>query len=188
MELTGSQSIPAPPAAVWDALVDPAVLQRCLPGCESVEKTAADEFKVVMASTIGPLRIRFTGVLRLTETRPPQSCVMVFEGHGGAAGYGKGIARVQLHDGGLTTELDYAAKVEVGGKLAQVGSRLIDGVARKMSVDFFEALRGQLAVTDAAGAKRTPLPARSIWPAKVSAWLWIAVALAGAVAAAVYLR
>jgi len=149
MDITGTQVIPAPRAAVWSALNDPAVLKECLPGCELVEHVAGrdgsdDEFRVVVAAAIGPLRARFNGRLRMTEVDAPQSCVMVFEGQGGAVGFGKGSATVALRETAEGTELGYAAKAQIGGKLAQVGSRLIDNVAKKMSDDFFVAFRKQL--------------------------------------------
>ena len=141
MEISGSQSIAAPRQAVWDALNDPEVLKRCLPGCESVTMKAADDFRVVVTSSIGPLRARFNGSLRMTEIDAPRSVVLVFQGEGGAIGFGKGSSHVSLADVPGGCELKYTAKAEVGGKLAQIGSRLIDGVARKMSDDFFAALR-----------------------------------------------
>jgi uncharacterized protein len=143
MEITGTQIIAAPRADVWSALNDPAVLRKCLPGCESVERSAADEFKVIVVSAIGPLRARFNGMLRLTEVQAPSSCVMVFEGQGGAVGFGKGSSSVTLQEKDGRTELSYSAQAQVGGKLAQVGSRLIDSVARKMSDDFFRAFHRQ---------------------------------------------
>jgi uncharacterized protein len=145
MEIIGTQSIPAPRATVWAALNDPAVLKQCLPGCESVERTAEDEFKVVVVTSIGPLRARFNGVLRLTEVNAPVSCVMVFEGQGGAVGFGKGSSAVTLSETPEGTALAYNAQAHVGGKLAQVGSRLIESVAKKMTDDFFKAFRKQLA-------------------------------------------
>ncbi|MEK7944647.1 carbon monoxide dehydrogenase subunit G [Pigmentiphaga sp. YJ18] len=162
MEITGTQVIAAPRADVWKALNDPATLKRCLPGCESVEQAGPDEFHIVITAAIGPLRPRFNGSLRLTEAVPPASCVMVFEGQGGAMGFGKGSASVDLKEAGAGTELAYAAQAQVGGKLAQVGARLIDSVARKISDDFFKAFRKQFAPEEAALAgdgapeKRTP--------------------------------
>ncbi len=158
MEITGTQTVPAPRQAVWDALNDPGVLKACLPGCESVERTSPEEFRVVVAAAIGPLRARFNGVLRMTESHPPQSCTMVFEGQGGAVGFGKGSSDVTLNETPEGTELTYSAKAQVGGKLAQVGSRLIDSVARKMSDDFFKAFRQQL--SPAAPAAPAAAPAR----------------------------
>jgi carbon monoxide dehydrogenase subunit G len=141
MEIKGTQTIPAQRSVVWDALNDPDVLQKCLPGCESVERVSPEEFRVLIAAAIGPLRARFKGTLRLTEASPPASCVMVFEGQGGAIGFGKGTSTVNLVESAEGTELSYTANAQVGGKLAQVGSRLIDNVARKMSDDFFAAFK-----------------------------------------------
>ena len=151
MEITGTQLIAAPRAEVWNALNDPAVLRKCLPGCESVERSAADEFKVIVVSAIGPLRARFNGMLRLTEVQAPRSCVMMFEGQGGAVGFGKGSSAVTLQEKDGRTELSYSAHAQVGGKLAQVGSRLIDSVARKMSDDFFKAFHRQFEAAAIAG-------------------------------------
>lgn len=155
MEISGTQMVPAPRAQVWDALNDPAILKLCLPGCESVERTSADTFRVVVAMAIGPLRARFTGTLRMTESDAPRSCVMVFEGQGGAVGFGKGSTSVTLNESSAGTELAYSAKAQVGGKLAQVGSRLIDNVAKKLSDDFFAAFRKQLAPAEASGIADT---------------------------------
>jgi carbon monoxide dehydrogenase subunit G len=141
MEIKGTQTIPAQRTVVWDALNDPEVLQKCLPGCESVERVSPEEFRVLIAAAIGPLRARFKGTLRLTEANPPASCVMVFEGQGGAIGFGKGTSTVSLAETAEGTALSYTANAQVGGKLAQVGSRLIDNVARKMSDDFFAAFK-----------------------------------------------
>jgi carbon monoxide dehydrogenase subunit G len=168
MEITGTQAIAAPRSRVWDALNDPAILKRCLPGCESVERSSPDEFKVVVAAAIGPLRARFNGTLRIAEADPPKACVMVFEGQGGPVGFGKGTSTVTLSDTPAGTELAYSAKAQVGGKLAQVGSRLIDSVAKKMSDDFFTAFREQLAPTPAPSAEpgvTTPGPTSAPAPA-----------------------
>jgi uncharacterized protein len=168
MEITGIQIIPAPRDAVWNALNDPDVLKACLPGCESVERTSPTEFRVIVATAIGPLRARFNGVLRMTESRPPHSCTMVFEGQGGAVGFGKGSSEVALNETPEGTELTYSAKAQVGGKLAQVGSRLIDSVARKMSDDFFKAFRQQLCpAAPAASAPAVAAPAAA--PARLAA-------------------
>jgi carbon monoxide dehydrogenase subunit G len=155
MEITGTQLITATRAEVWEALNDPAVLRKCLPGCEFVERSAADEFKVIVVSAIGPLRARFNGLLRLTQIQAPDSCVMVFEGQGGAVGFGKGSSAVTLQEKDGRTELAYSAQAQVGGKLAQVGSRLIDNVARKMSEDFFKAFHRHFEAPEPAPA---PVP------------------------------
>ena len=144
MEILGSQVIPASQQAVWDALNSPEVLKKCLPGCESVELVSPNLFKVVITAAIGPLKAKFNGTLNVTEAVPPQSCVLIFEGQGGAVGFGKGSSSVSLSavEGG--TELKYSAQAHVGGKLAQIGSRLIDSVAKKMSDDFFKAFNKEI--------------------------------------------
>lgn len=145
MEITGNQTIAAPRQQVWDALNDPEVLKKSLPGCVSVERTSPEDFKVVMAAAIGPLRARFNGVLKMSDVHAPESCTLIFEGQGGTIGFGKGHSAVKLTELNGQTELSYTAEAQVGGKLAQVGSRLIDSVARKMADDFFKAFKAQLA-------------------------------------------
>ncbi|SEB05905.1 carbon monoxide dehydrogenase subunit G [Variovorax sp. YR216] len=158
MEITGTQTISAPRQRVWDALNDPDILKRSLPGCESVERTSAEEFKVIMAAAIGPLRARFNGLLRMSDIEAPTSCTMVFEGQGGAVGFGKGNSSVKLTESNGQTELTYTAQAQVGGKLAQVGSRLIDSVARKMADDFFKAFKTQLAGVPVAAKETATRP------------------------------
>ncbi|RYE41512.1 MAG: carbon monoxide dehydrogenase [Hyphomicrobiales bacterium] len=159
MEINGTQNIAAPRQQVWDALNDPVILKQCLPGCESVERASPEEFRVIMAAAIGPLRARFSGTLHMTEARPPESCLMTFEGQGGVVGFGKGSSSVSLVETAEGTTLNYTANAQVGGKLAQVGSRLIDSVARKMADDFFAGLRRQLVhVEPAADAAKDAKP------------------------------
>jgi carbon monoxide dehydrogenase subunit G len=144
MEILGSQIIPANQQAVWDALNSPEVLKKCLPGCESVELVSPDLFKVIITAAIGPLKAKFNGTLNVTEANAPNSCVLIFEGQGGAVGFGKGSSSVTLKTIENGTELIYSAQAHVGGKLAQIGSRLIDSVAKKMSDDFFKAFNKEL--------------------------------------------
>jgi carbon monoxide dehydrogenase subunit G len=144
MEILGQQLISAPRQKVWDALNDPAVLKACLPGCELVERVSPEEFRVVIKTAIGPLKARFQGSLKIAEAHPPESCIMQFEGQGGAVGFGKGTSSVSLKEMPEGTELRYEAKAQIGGKLAQVGSRLIDSVAKKMADDFFKAFQNEL--------------------------------------------
>ena len=155
MEILGSQIIPASQQAVWDGLNSPDVLKKCLPGCESVELVSPDVFKVVITAAIGPLKAKFNGTLNVTEANAPHSCVLIFEGQGGAVGFGKGSSSVTLKpvDGG--TELTYSAQAHVGGKLAQIGSRLIDSVAKKMSDDFFKAFNKELGAQSAPSQENT---------------------------------
>jgi len=154
MEILGSQIIPASQQAVWDALNSPDVLKKCLPGCESVERVSPDLFKVVITAAIGPLKAKFNGTLQVTEANPPASCVLVFEGQGGAVGFGKGTSSVTLKQLENGTELTYSAQAHVGGKLAQIGSRLIDSVAKKMSDDFFKAFNSELGGNTAPAAQQ----------------------------------
>lgn len=162
MEINGSQSIGAPRQKVWDALNDPVILKQCLPGCESVERVSVEEFRVIMAAAIGPLRARFNGKLHMTESKPPESCLMTFEGQGGVVGFGKGSSSVLLVETADGTTLNYVANAQVGGKLAQVGSRLIDNVARKMADDFFTALRRQLVPPEVSAPANAASPSESV--------------------------
>jgi len=169
MEIIGKQVIPVPRDVVWAALNNPEVLKACLPGCESVELTAPNEFKVAIKTVIGPLRARFQGSLRMSEVDAPSSCLMHFEGQGGAVGFGKGSANVALRDTPEGTELAYEARAQVGGKLAQVGSRLIDSVAKKMTDDFFKAFRLQLVPAEATTeSAKTPTAAHHAGSAAVA--------------------
>ena len=144
MEMTGEQLIPLPQQQVWEALNDPQVLKACIPGCETIERVSDTEYKVVMTAAVGPVKATFNGKLRLADLNPPQSYSLSFEGSGGAAGFGKGGAKVTLARDGNNTRLTYTAQATVGGKLAQIGSRLIDGVARKMADDFFTRFRNSM--------------------------------------------
>src|SRR3979490_114038 len=137
MGMTGEQLIPLPQQRVWESLNDPEILKACIPGCESIEKVSDTEYKVVMTAAIGPVKAKFNGKLLLADLNPPHSYSIAFEGTGGAAGFGKGAAQVSLLPEDNGTLLTYKATASVGGKLAQIGSRLIDGVAKKMSDDFF---------------------------------------------------
>ena len=167
MEMTGEQLIPVSQAEVWRGLNDPEVLKACIAGCESIEKVSDNEYRVVIVAAIGPVKAKFNGKLLLSDLNPPNSYALSFEGSGGAAGFGKGGAKVSLKTEGSGTRLTYSANASVGGKLAQVGSRLIDGVARKMADDFFAAFNAKLAgtsgkpedVTVPVGGKRKIHPA-----------------------------
>jgi uncharacterized protein len=139
MEMTGEQLIPLPQAATWEALNDPAVLKHCIPGCESIERVADNEYEVVLTAKVGPVNAKFKGKMTVSDADPPRAYTLVFEGQGGAAGFAKGQASVALTPEAAGTRLAYSAKASVGGKLAQVGSRLIDGVAKKLAEHFFTA-------------------------------------------------
>ena len=144
MEMSGEQLIPASQADTWAALNDPVILKACVPGCESIERLADNEYQMLMVARIGPVSAKFKGKLNLSDLKPPHSYAIAFEGQGGAAGFGKGSAQVQLAPDGEGTKLSYQVKANVGGKLAQIGSRLVDAAARKISQDFFNAFNEKM--------------------------------------------
>lgn len=137
MLLEGEKTIGLPREKVWTALNDPDVLKRCVPGCDTFEEDGPDRFKVGMAVSVGPIKARFTGTLTRSDIVPDESYSLTFEGSGGAAGFGKGTAQVKLTDLEDGTSLAYSMSAQVGGKLAQVGARLIDGVSKKLAEEFF---------------------------------------------------
>ncbi len=145
MEMSGEQLIPASQAATWAALNDPEILKACVPGCESITLTAENEYQVLMTARIGPVSAKFKGKLALSDLNPPNSYSIAFEGQGGVAGFGKGGAQVQLAPGDGGTKLTYQVKANVGGKLAQIGSRLVDAAAKKLSEEFFNAFNAKVA-------------------------------------------
>jgi carbon monoxide dehydrogenase subunit G len=139
MDITSTRTIGAPVPKVWAALNDPGTLKTCLPGCESFEPDGADRYRIVMATRIGPVAARFTGRIELADIQPLHGYTLRFDGQGGAAGFAKGEANVTLAeaDSGASTALTYRAKAQVGGKIAQIGSRLVDSAAAKVADDFF---------------------------------------------------
>ena len=135
--MTGEQLIPASQQDTWAALNDPDVLKACVPGCESIERTGDNEYQVLMVARVGPVSAKFKGKLTLSDITPPNSYSIAFEGQGGPAGFAKGGAQVRLSPDGESTKLAYDVKASVGGKLAQIGSRLVDAAAKKVADDFF---------------------------------------------------
>ena len=164
MEMTGERLIPAPRETVWAALNDPVMLQASIPGCEAVEKTSDTDMTAKVALKIGPMAARFTGKVKLENMNPPESYTITGEGNGGAMGFAKGGADVSLTATGPNeTRLTYAVKAQVGGKMAQLGGRLIDATAKQMSDQFFNRFAAQLTpattVVDPAMAMApSPLP------------------------------
>ncbi len=138
LTMTGEVDLTAPQLVVWEKLNDPDVLKACIPGCESLEKTAENELQAVAKIKIGPVSATFKGKVELTDINPPHGYTISGEGQGGIAGFAKGAAKVNLVpiDGG--TRMTYAVEAQVGGKIAQLGARLIDGVAKRMADQFFE--------------------------------------------------
>ncbi len=137
MELNGQQRIAAPRQKVWDALNDARVLKACIPGCESLTQDGDNAFDAIVQVKVGPVRAKFSGRVELTDIRPPESYRISGEGKGGAAGVAKGSADVSLVEDGDGTVLNYVVKADVGGTLAQVGSRLVQSTANKYAADFF---------------------------------------------------
>ena len=149
MQLKGEQLLPVPQQAAWEALNDTALLKESIPGCESITQSVADGdaaatsvvgvYDLVMVASIGPVKAKFKGKLQLMDLDPPNAYTIRFEGSGGVAGFGKGSAAVKLLPADdASTRLDYEANASVGGKIAQVGSRLVDMAARKIADNFFE--------------------------------------------------
>ena len=145
MELSGEKLIGALPATVWRAINDPAILANCIPACESVERISETETHARVLLRIGPVRTLFVGKILMSDIRPDEGCTLVFEGSGGNAGFAKGRSTVALTQEGEATKLSYTASASVGGKLGQVGGRMIDAFAKKMADEFFGNLQAALA-------------------------------------------
>jgi len=137
MVMTGEQQLAAPREKVWAMLNDPAVLKACIPGCESLDVIGENEFQAVASNRIGPVKARFKGKVRLTDLDPPNGYKISGEGDGGVAGFAKGGASVNLTDKDGGTLLTYNVEAQIGGKLAQLGQRLVNGAAKKLADDFF---------------------------------------------------
>jgi len=137
MDMKGEYRIPATQQAVWEALNDPETLKACIPGCETIEKTSDTELTATVKAKVGPVSAKFKGKVTLSDLNPPNSYKISGEGQGGPAGFGKGGATVTLEQDGSDTVLRYDANAQVGGKLAQIGARLVDGAAKKIADQFF---------------------------------------------------
>jgi len=161
MEIKGEYKIAAPRDKVFAALNDPAILQACIPGCESLEKTSDTEMKAKVRLRIGPVSASFTGKVTLSDIDPPNGYRISGEGQGGVAGFAKGGAVVTLRDDGDATVLDYDVDAQVGGKIAQVGARLIDGTARKLADEFFGKFAATIGGPAAAAVAGTPSAAET---------------------------
>lgn len=139
MEMSNTQIVPASQERTWEALNDPEILKACIPGAQSIERVSDTEYHVAMVAKVGPVSAKFKGKMRLADINPPNSYTLGFEGQGGVAGFAKGNAKVSLTPVEAGTQLAYTVDAHVGGKLAQVGSRLINGAAKKIADDFFAA-------------------------------------------------
>ena len=151
MEITGEYRISASRVQVWEALNDPDVLRACIPGMENLDKKSDTEFAAVVTTKVGPGKVRFEGSVTLSDLDPPHGYQIVGEGQGGVAGFAKGTCQVSLGEEGEETLLRYRADAQVGGKLAQIGSRMISGVAKKTADDFFSAFAKQMAISTDSG-------------------------------------
>jgi carbon monoxide dehydrogenase subunit G len=172
MEMTSTRNVPAPVATVWTALNDPAVLKGCIPGCDAIEADGENAYRIAVAARIGPVAAKFTGRMQLADIDPPKGYTLSFEGQGGAAGFAKGNAKVSLApaENGAATTLSYTVNAQVGGKIAQLGSRLVDGAAQKLADDFFARF------SDAVAAKAglAPVaPAPELAPASAAKGPWV---------------
>jgi carbon monoxide dehydrogenase subunit G len=191
MDMSGEQLIPLQQGQVWDALNDPQILMACIPGCESINQVADNQYAIQMTAAVGPVKAKFSGNLTLSDIDPPNSYSLAFTGSGGAAGFGKGGARVTLSPDGLGTRLVYSANAQVGGKLAQMGSRLIDGVAKKMAEEFFARFNATL--KPAAEPEPPAAAVDAAVPPKdgfrlTSRWLWLLVLAASLLAVVIVQR
>lgn len=150
MEIKGAYKIAASREKVWASLNDPEILKKCLPGCEKLDKESDTAFTATIKAKVGPVSARFSGAVTLEDLDPPNGYRIVGEGKGGVAGFAKGGAKVSLRDDGGATVLEYDAEAKVGGKLAQIGSRLVLGTARKLADDFFKKFAETVAPGSAA--------------------------------------
>lgn len=184
MDMQGNRPLAVTQQQAWDALNDPEMLKACIPGCEKFELTEPNVYAVTTAIKIGPVAARFSGRVTLSDIVPPQSYKIGFDAQGGVAGFGKGEAAVQLAPAASGCELSYTVHSTVGGKIAQLGQRLIDGAAKSLAEDFFrrfdEALQQRYpAATTAAAApaELTPMPQSG---GGLPSWAWAAIAVVAA--------
>ena len=194
MDMQGSRQLAVTQQQAWDALNDPGVLKTCIPGCDKVEPSGENQYAIAMALKIGPVSAKFTGKITLSEINPPASYKLAFDGQGGPAGFGKGSAAVNLtpNEGGC--ELSYTVNATVGGKVAQLGQRLIDGAAKSIAEDFFKRfdqemqrqhpesyaakmVMGDVAAEPVSGAQNAGIPV----------WVWVAGAAVLALALVMWL-
>lgn len=184
MDMTGEQKISASREKVWAALNDPDVLRQAIPGCEALDKSAENELVATVVAKLGPVKAKFSGKVTLSDIDPPNGYTIQGEGQGGAAGFAKGGAKISLADDPAGTLLRYEVQASVGGKLAQIGSRLIDATARKMADDFFTRFNELVSATSGAAptpeipapaaATEAPIPAApSVPPRGLPPLVWI---------------
>ena len=185
MDMQGSRQLAITQQQAWDALNDPNVLKTCIPGCDKVEPSGENQFTIGMALKIGPVSAKFAGKITLSDIQAPSSYKINFEGQGGPAGFGKGDAAVTLTPNLAGCELAYTVHASVGGKIAQLGQRLIDGAAKAMAEDFFKRFDDEMQrqypdvyAAKAATADTSTSPAAMPQHTGVPVWIWVAGAAA----------
>ena len=186
MDMQGQRVLHVTQAQAWDALNDPSILKSCIPGCDKFELIEANVYNVGVAIKIGPVSAKFTGKVTLSDIQAPHSYALNFEAQGGVAGFGKGESKVSLHPHAEGCELQYTVHSTVGGKLAQLGQRLIDGAAKSLAEDFFkrfdEALQAKYPATEGEAPVATSTEQAAPSSGSVPTWVWIALLVgAGAV-------
>ena len=183
MDMQGNRQLAATQEQAWAALNNPDILKACIPGCEKFELTEENNYNVGVALRIGPVAAKFSGTVKLMDIKPPHSYALQFEAQGGVAGFGKGESKVTLTPNAEGCELSYTVHSKVGGKIAQLGQRLIDGAAKSLAEDFFKRFEEELLKSTQAQSQNeaalAPTPTAADKPAPK--WLWLAAAvLAGA--------
>jgi uncharacterized protein len=192
MQMQGTRELSATAQEAWAALNDPEILRQCIPGCQKFELESPNVYALVAAIKIGPVSAKFTGKIELSDIDPPHGYTLAFEAQGGVAGHGKGTSHVKLVETDKGVDLTYTVESQIGGKLAQLGQRLIDGAAKSMADDFFKRFEQALAdqTKGTTGATATAESVTETSPAAsnstVPRWLWIAIAAAVAVVAIAY--
>ena len=188
MDMAGERLISAPQNTVWSALNDPEILKACIPGCESLEATSENEMTAIAAVKLGPISARFSGRVRLSDIDPPNGYTLSGEGKGGPAGFVKGAARVRLAPVPEGTLLTYTVQAQVGGKIAQLGARLIDATAKSMADQFFTKFTEQVqALVPKSATVSIPRSAPSEAKPGAMPWMLIGAAVVVVVAATMYL-
>ncbi|HXD39463.1 MAG TPA: carbon monoxide dehydrogenase subunit G [Ramlibacter sp.] len=183
MDMQGSRALAVTQQQAWEALNDPQALRACIPGCDKFESTGENQYAVGVAVKVGPVAAKFAGKISLSDVKPPDSYTIGFDGQGGAAGFGKGNAQVTLTPQGTGCELAYTVHAQVGGKIAQLGQRLVDGAAKSMAEDFFKRFDAEMqrrypqAYADAAAQAAATAVTGKPAGAKIPLWAWIAGAV-----------
>jgi uncharacterized protein len=193
MEMQGQRQLAVTQQQAWDALNDPEVLKACIAGCDKLEATGPNAFAVGVALKIGPVSAKFAGNIQLSDVQAPHSYQLTFDGSGGAAGFGKGISKVVLEPNDQGTMLNYTVSAQVGGKIAQMGQRLIDGVAKSMAEDFFGKFEGVLnerfsSATVNLNVVKADDPAATAPGPGMPRWVWFAGAVIAGVVGYFILR